>query len=185
MSLTGLQLRHAVAADLEAIVALERSTQDAPHWPPAAYSAIFETRDNSPIAADPNRCIFVAEVATQAQPQGSLVGFAVGLSPLPVSRESPAGQPLNALPSTVAMAELESVAVAAFARRKGIGRALCIAVLDWCRGCGATSIGLEVRLGSVAAIALYSGLGFEPLGRRPRYYRDPEDDALLMQLRLK
>ena len=81
-------------------------------------------------------------------------------------------------------AELESVAVAASARRAGVGRALCAAVIDWCRAQGAQAIELEVRAASSGAIALYSGLGFVVEGRRPRYYREPMDDAVLMRLKL-
>jgi ribosomal protein S18 acetylase RimI-like enzyme len=44
-------------------------------------------------------------------------------------------------------------------------------------------IALEVRAGSVGAIAFYQGLGFVRVGRRARYYNDPEDDALMMRLR--
>jgi ribosomal protein S18 acetylase RimI-like enzyme len=81
-------------------------------------------------------------------------------------------------------AEVESVVVTEPARRVGIGRTLCIAVLDWCREQGASAVGLEVRAKSEGAIALYSGLGFQQVGRRPNYYREPEDDALIFILRL-
>lgn len=82
------------------------------------------------------------------------------------------------------LAELESVAVDSQARRKGIGQALCSAVIDWCRQRGAAAIELEVRAASVGAIGLYGGLGFVPVGRRPGYYSGPADDALLMRLDL-
>jgi ribosomal protein S18 acetylase RimI-like enzyme len=45
-------------------------------------------------------------------------------------------------------------------------------------------IALEVRAASAGAIALYATLGFTQTGRRPRYYRDPEDDAVVMRLEL-
>jgi ribosomal-protein-alanine N-acetyltransferase len=44
---------------------------------------------------------------------------------------------------------------------------------------------LEVRAGSLGAIALYRQLGFSEVGRRPAYYRNPEDDAVLMQASLR
>ncbi len=43
---------------------------------------------------------------------------------------------------------------------------------------------LEVRAASVGAIALYTGLGFQEVARRARYYRAPEDDAVAMRLEL-
>ena len=76
------------------------------------------------------------------------------------------------------------VAVSVPARRGGVGRALCEAVVRWCRERGATEVELEVRAGSAGAIALYAGLGFLAVGRRAGYYLDPVEDALLMQLRL-
>jgi ribosomal-protein-alanine N-acetyltransferase len=43
---------------------------------------------------------------------------------------------------------------------------------------------LEVRASSAGAIALYTGLGFVEAGRRPGYYAEPKDDAVLMRLEL-
>jgi [ribosomal protein S18]-alanine N-acetyltransferase len=152
MSLAEAQIRPATAADLAAILALERATENAPHWPSATYAAILEAQNTAP-----QRCIFVAYRMDQ------IAGFAVGL--------------VNPIET---VAELESVAVDIHARRAGIGQALCTAVLDWCSEQGATSITLEVRASSTDAIALYTKLGFVRAGRRPRYYRDPEDDALIL-----
>ncbi|HSM38624.1 MAG TPA: hypothetical protein VK838_04760, partial [Candidatus Limnocylindrales bacterium] len=39
---------------------------------------------------------------------------------------------------------------------------------------------LEVRVSNVAAQALYRRFGFEAGGRRPRYYTDDGEDALVM-----
>ena len=159
MTLASLNLRPALASDLAAILVLERATDHAPHWAPTAYAAIIEGHDLQ-------RCLILAET------EKALAGFAVGVvHPAP---QDPVG----------GIAELESVVVAAGARRVGIGRALCEEVCDWCRCRGATEIGLEVRAASAGAIALYAELGFEQIGRRPHYYRDPEDDAVSMRLRL-
>jgi ribosomal-protein-alanine N-acetyltransferase len=98
--------------------------------------------------------------------EGRVVGFAVG-KVAAVGKET--------------IAELESVAVDPGERRKGVGRALCRTVMAWCEGMGAGRIELEVRAGSVA-IALYQGLGFAKTGRRRGYYREPAEDAVLMQI---
>jgi ribosomal protein S18 acetylase RimI-like enzyme len=157
-------LRPAIASDLEAILTLERATGLAPHWPPAAYLAILDSTTSQ-------RCLFIAEK------DDSLAGFAVGLlHPAPHDPTNPDARQC--------IAELESVVVSASYRRAGIGRALCRAVFDWTRSQGATELVLEVRAASSAAIALYAGLGFTLAARRPRYYRDPSDDALLMRLPL-
>ncbi len=151
----------AALADVDAVLALERATENAPHWPVGAYRAILETGDEALTATA--RCLFVARDVS------GVVGFAVGA--LPVASQDRTG-------------ELESVAVAITARRLGIGRRLCEAVIVWCRQQGAAAMTLEVRAHSAAAIALYASLGFVAAGRRPRYYRDPEDDAAIMTLEL-
>lgn len=173
------RLRRAEASDLDAVLAIERATENAPHWPPATYAAILDSTATQ-------RCLVLAHAGD------SLIGFAVGLiHPAPV-HPPPVDPAQHGLASPdpansdarQRLAELESVVVAANARRVGIGRALCRAVLDWCRSQGATEILLEVRAASAAAVALYAGLGFTRAARRSHYYRDPEDDALLLRLQV-
>lgn len=65
-------------------------------------------------------------------------------------------------------------------RRYGIARVLLARVADDARNLGARTSSLEVRAGNAGAQALYAALGYEMLGRRPRYYSDGED-ALIMQ----
>ena len=61
------------------------------------------------------------------------------------------------------------------ARRRGLGRALVMSLLEHQEGPAL----LEVRAGNTPAIALYEGMGFERVGLRRGYYSDGED-ALLM-----
>jgi ribosomal-protein-alanine N-acetyltransferase len=49
---------------------------------------------------------------------------------------------------------------------------------------GATVAHLEVRASNEAAQGLYRRCGFQAVGRRKRYYRNPTEDALLMSLTL-
>ncbi len=77
--------------------------------------------------------------------------------------------------------ELGDVAVRDDHRRTGIGTALVEAVLAEAGRRGATDIYLEVREGNEAARELYGRLGFEVVGRRPSYYAEPVEDALLMR----
>ena len=65
-------------------------------------------------------------------------------------------------------------------RRRGAGRRLMSALLDYGRENGLEFISLEVRASNEGAIRLYEGLGFRCCGRRPRFYDDPVEDALLM-----
>jgi ribosomal-protein-alanine N-acetyltransferase len=81
-------------------------------------------------------------------------------------------------------AELESVVVQPESRRAGVGRELGAAVLQWAREAGAREIRLEVRAGNQAARRLYLQLGFVEAGVRAGYYAAPQEDAVLMCLRL-
>ena len=50
---------------------------------------------------------------------------------------------------------------------------------------GATSAFLEVRPSNASAMALYSKKGFRLIGRRPKYYTDTREDALVLMKNLK
>lgn len=80
--------------------------------------------------------------------------------------------------------ELESIAVAPEARRSGIGAHLLANLIEWSRKQGAARVQLEVRAQNHSAIAFHRAAGFQSDGLRRAYYRDPEDDALLMSLSL-
>lgn len=70
-------------------------------------------------------------------------------------------------------------------RRKGIGQELLEALLSWAETKEASQAVLEVRAGNTAAQQLYRASGFQVVGRRRRYYKDPLEDALLMTVSLK
>jgi len=67
-------------------------------------------------------------------------------------------------------------------RRQGIARALLAHVLKLGAEEGAVSSFLEVRAGNLVAQAMYRKFGYEETGRRPRYYKDNGEDAILMTL---
>ncbi len=77
--------------------------------------------------------------------------------------------------------ELENMAVAAPARRRGWGSRLLSHALDHMQAAGATYIYLEVRESNQAARALYERWGFQECGRRRGYYAAPREDAVLYQ----
>lgn len=80
---------------------------------------------------------------------------------------------------------INNIGVHKLARRRGVGNALMeVAVANGKRQGALTSI-LEVRAGNVAAQALYRRYGFAVVGRRRNYYREPTEDALLMNATLK
>lgn len=150
-------VRPAVAADVEAMLALEQAVPTAPHWSRPHYLLCTTEHDRGQSTV--SRQAFVIES------EGQLLGFAAGVV---VAGEG----------------ELETVVVRPHARRQGLGSTLCQAVVDWCAGEGARAVLLEVRATSAGAIALYTRLGFVACGRRPGYYHEPGDDALAMRLEL-
>ena len=65
-------------------------------------------------------------------------------------------------------------------RRQGIGRQLMLNLAELSIAIGARRMTLEVRPSNEAAQALYRTFGFEVAGRRPGYYTDDGEDALVM-----
>ena len=65
-------------------------------------------------------------------------------------------------------------------RRRRIGEQLILALLDLARERHAREATLEVRLSNLPARRLYEKYGFRPVGIRPRYYSDNNEDALIM-----
>jgi ribosomal-protein-alanine N-acetyltransferase len=73
--------------------------------------------------------------------------------------------------------EILNLAVDPSERRKGIARGL---LQDMLRSTGGTWF-LEVRESNAAAIQLYESVGFNRAGRRPDYYYNPAEDAIVMR----
>jgi [ribosomal protein S18]-alanine N-acetyltransferase len=79
-------------------------------------------------------------------------------------------------------AHIATIAVHPDFRRHGIGEQILIHALRAVQGEGAKRAFLEVRVGNVAAQAMYKKYGFEVAGVRSGYYKDNNEDALLMNL---
>ncbi len=67
-------------------------------------------------------------------------------------------------------------------RRRGVGRFLLQEALRRSRTLGAKAAWLEVRPSNIPALALYASFGFREVGRRPGYYQDTREDAILLVL---
>lgn len=81
-------------------------------------------------------------------------------------------------------AELQSVAVEKARWGGGVGSSLMESFLSWAKAGGYRTLHLEVREGNARALDFYRRWGFAAVGRRPRYYRDNGEDAILMSLEL-
>jgi ribosomal-protein-alanine N-acetyltransferase len=65
-------------------------------------------------------------------------------------------------------------------RRRGIARTLMCEAMERARQASCNKATLEVRVSNTGAQQLYYHLGFAPVGSRPRYYRRPTEDALIL-----
>ncbi len=149
------RVRRMDLADLERVMGMARGLKEAPQWPLAAYIAALDPQSG------PRRIALVAEDPGT----GDLTGFLVaGLLP--------------------PQAELETIAVEGDGQRRGVGRRLFAAMVEELRAEQVTEVILEVRASNGQALGFYRALGFVEAGRRTRYYADPIEDAVLLELRL-
>jgi ribosomal-protein-alanine N-acetyltransferase len=145
-----ISYRSADSEDLNRLMGLAEICHGAPHWTSTTWSQVMGSATTGE-----QRNILVAESEEE------LIGFGVvGIA---------AGQ-----------AEIESLAVSTTARRQGIGRSLCEALMQWARMRGASRALLEVRMSNRTARALYESLGFHEVAVRKDYYREPDEDGLVM-----
>lgn len=77
--------------------------------------------------------------------------------------------------------DMMNLAVLPDYRHCGIAKMLVNALIESLSANGANSLTLEVRISNLPAIALYEKLGFQTVGKRPNYYRNPKEDALIMR----
>lgn len=86
--------------------------------------------------------------------------------------------------SVLDAADVMNLAVSPDHRRKGIGEKLIKALTRHLQENGVIALLLEVRVSNAPAISLYEKLGFVQVGRRPRYYTNPREDALILRKEL-
>ena len=77
--------------------------------------------------------------------------------------------------------DMMNIAVHPDYRRKGIGENLINVLCDSLRKRSSRALSLEVRASNSPAICLYEKLGFRQVGKRPNYYRNPREDALILR----
>lgn len=158
-----MKIRHATAADISAMLALNRASPTAAHWTEQQYLQLFQNGSDAP-----ERLVLIAESSSKTLTEDTtseVVGFLVARH---ISPEW----------------ELENIVVAPAARRKGLGKRLLEALLTMARKTNSTSVFLEVRESNVAARGLYERLGFRQTGCRTAYYVNPPEDAILYCLDL-
>ena len=83
--------------------------------------------------------------------------------------------------SVMGESDMMNVAVHPEFRRQGIAQQLVLRLVEELANRGNHCLSLEVRASNAPAIALYEKLGFSQVGRRPKYYRNPREDALILR----
>jgi len=129
----------------------------------AASAILRESKDAAPwpeSALRPDSFDSSTTFAFFSEIDGAATGFAIG------RRAADEGEILN-------------LAVSASSRRQGQGQALVNQLFERFRDYSVLKVFLEVRESNSGAIAFYEKLGFRLSGRRPSYYRDPVETALL------
>ncbi len=149
-------VRPMLRQDVTGVIAIAAAVPTAPHWPPIEYDRMLQVIATSP----GKRGAWVAASGMGVQ------GFAMATH-------------------VAGTAELEAVVTAPAYRRQGIGSALLAAVIAWSGEQGATRLLLEARASNRDALALYARLGFREDGVRRGYYRNPDEDAVLLSLELQ
>lgn len=152
-------LRHATAADIPALMALEQQSPAAGHWSPQQYEKLFEPSHLSP---SPKRFALLAE---NPEPP-AITAFLISQQ---VDEEW----------------ELENIVVAEIARRHGLATLLLNELIAHARALNGSAIFLEVRESNLAARALYKKLGFEQQCVRKNYYAHPSEHALTYRFPLQ
>ena len=76
--------------------------------------------------------------------------------------------------------QVTNIAVLPAFRRKGIGRAVLLAMTEEAKRRGLCVLSLEVRVSNTGAIALYESCGWKRAGERKNFYRHPTESAAVM-----
>ena len=83
--------------------------------------------------------------------------------------------------SVLDAADMMNIAVSPDYRRRGIAKALVNELTAYLSKNNVIALLLEVRVSNEPAITLYEKMGFQQVGRRPNYYRNPREDALILR----
>ena len=83
--------------------------------------------------------------------------------------------------SSIDETDVMNVAVHPDWRRRGIAEGLIAHLIQELQNRGSKALMLEVRASNDPATALYEKLGFQQVGLRKNYYRNPKEDALILR----
>jgi ribosomal-protein-alanine N-acetyltransferase len=149
-------VRRMESGDVGQVQAIAARVETAPHWPHTEFLRLAEV------------------VAARPEKRGAWVALS--------GAEQIAG--FGYMHRVLDEAEVESIVTAPEFRGLGAGSILLMEMIDWSRALGLRRLLLECRRSNESALRLYRRHGFQEDGVRLRYYRNPEEDAVLMSLLL-
>ena len=82
-------------------------------------------------------------------------------------------------------AHINELGVLSSQRRRGLGRRIMEDLIREAEERGCDTVSLEVRRSNDPALSLYRSFGFRQEGVRRDFYRDPQEDALVLVKKLK
>lgn len=80
--------------------------------------------------------------------------------------------------------QITNIAVLKEFRRQKIAQKMLFELIEKAKSKNLKILSLEVRESNLAAINLYSGLNFKTVGIRKNYYKNPTENAVLMDLEI-
>ncbi len=189
-ALWAIEIRPMEEKDLERVQEIDQQSFSLP-WPGRAFC--YELKEN------PHALLWVAEVSPLdgtflmkpesggAQDFASEIGPVKSFAQISSKRESQTSLVVGMIVVWMVLDEAHIATLAVDPQYRGLGVAsrLLETSLQAAMQRNASQATLEVRAGNQAALALYRRFGFEVVGRRPRYYKDNNEDALIMTRDLK
>ena len=80
--------------------------------------------------------------------------------------------------------QITNIAVLKDFRRQKIAQKMLFELIEKAKSKNLKILSLEVRESNIAAINLYTGLNFKTVGIRKNYYKNPTENAVLMDLEI-
>jgi [ribosomal protein S18]-alanine N-acetyltransferase len=162
------RIRPMQEGDLDQVQAIDRLSFSLP-WPASAFR--YELKEN------PNSGLWIAEVSAT-----DVSAAEASASELPALAKHSRVAGMIVVWRILDEAHIATLAVDPAERRRGIAKQLlAVALIDSIER-GARLATLEVRAGNLAAQKLYFAFGFSVVGSRPKYYKDNNEDALIMTI---
>jgi ribosomal-protein-alanine N-acetyltransferase len=151
-----------VIADIPAVLAIENHSQPEP-WTERSFLEEIDRLNSSVLVARLGQD--APETGLSSPPGGGIAGYICFWC---IADEI---QVLN-------------IAVHKDFRRRGVGRALLECAIRAGQFRNAACVNLEVRQSNAEARGLYESSGFKVVGKRPNYYGDSNEPAILMELQI-